>query len=104
MLILLINTVLLEKEIPMKNTLGSIGAGLKAAAKSIVTPTTRYRVGDIPLICPLCGHDEFDRREMLMNTSGMTFMGMDWLNSSACALVCQKCRRIELFAETPSAR
>ena len=41
---------------------------------------------------------------MLMNTSGMTFMNMDWLNSSACALVCQKCKRIELFAETPSER
>jgi hypothetical protein len=80
----------------MKNTFGSIGAGLKAAAKSLVTPTTRYRVGDISLICPVCGHDEFDRREMLMN--------MDWLNSSACALVCQNCKRIELFAETPSER
>lgn len=96
--------VLLENEIPMKNTFGSIGAGLKAAAKSLVTPTTRYRVGDISLICPVCGHGEFDRREMLMNTSGMTFMNMDWLNSSACALVCQKCKRIELFAETPSER
>ena len=39
-----------------------------------------------------------------MNTSGMTFMNMDWLNGSACALVCQKCKRIELFAETPSER
>ncbi|GAA5480720.1 hypothetical protein Hhel01_04249 [Haloferula helveola] len=41
---------------------------------------------------------------MLMNTSGMSFMNMDWLNSSACALVCQKCKHIELFAETPSER
>jgi predicted nucleic-acid-binding Zn-ribbon protein len=88
----------------MKNTFGSIGAGLKAAAKSLVTPETRYRVGDVSLICPVCGNDEFDRREMLMNTSGMTFMNMDWLNSSACALVCQKCKRIELFAEAPSER
>jgi len=86
----------------MKNTIGSIGAGLKAAAKSLVTPVTRYRIGDNLLTCPMCGHDEFDRREMLMNTSGMTFFGMDWLNSSACALVCQRCKRIELFAEAPS--
>lgn len=88
----------------MKNKLRSIGAGIQAAAKSLVTATTRFRVGDISVICPLCGHDEFDRKEMLMNTSGMTFMGMDWLNGSACALVCQKCKRIELFAETPSER
>ncbi len=88
----------------MKNPLGGIGAGLKAAAKSLVTIPTKFRVGDVSITCPLCGHDEFDRRPMLMNTSGMTLMGMDWLNDSACALVCQKCRRIELFAETPSER
>jgi predicted nucleic-acid-binding Zn-ribbon protein len=96
--------VLQDKELPMKNTFAGIGAGLKAVAKSIVTPTTQYCVGDISLTCPVCGHDKFDRREMLINTSGMTFLNMDWLNSSACALVCQKCKRIELFAETPSAR
>jgi predicted nucleic-acid-binding Zn-ribbon protein len=88
----------------MNNPLGGIGAGLKAAAKSLVTTSAKYRAGDIPLTCPVCGHDEFDRRSMLMNTSGMTLMGMDWLNDSACALVCQKCRRIELFADTPSER
>ncbi|WP_343218196.1 zinc ribbon domain-containing protein [Haloferula helveola] len=88
----------------MKKTIGGIGAGLKAVAKSLVTPATRFQVGDNPLLCPICRHDEFDRREMLMNTSGMSFMNMDWLNSSACALVCQKCKHIELFAETPSER
>lgn len=88
----------------MKNTLGGIGAGLKAAAKSFVTTSTRYRVGEIALICPTCGHDEFDRKEVLMNTRGMTFIGMDWLNSSACALVCQKCSRVDMFAESPSER
>ena len=88
----------------MNNPLRGIGAGLKAAAKSLVTTATRFRVGDIALTCPVCGHDEFDRRSMLINTSGMTLMGMDWLNDSACALVCQKCKRIQLFAETPSER
>ena len=84
--------------------LKGIGAGLKAAAKSLVTPATKFKVGSNPLICPVCGHDEFDRREMQMNTSGMTFMRMDWLNDSACALVCQQCKRIELFAESPAER
>lgn len=88
----------------MKNSLKGIGAGLKAAAKSLISTPTKFKVGNISLTCPICGHDEFDRREMLMNTSGMSFMGMDWLNSSACALVCQRCKRIELFGESPAER
>ncbi len=88
----------------MKKQIKSIGVGLKAAARSLVNPPTKFRIGSIPIICPLCHHDEFDQRSMLMNTSGMTFIGMDWLNKSACALVCQRCNRIELFAEAPSTR
>lgn len=86
----------------MNKSLKGITTGLKAAAKSLITKPTKFKVGNICLACPVCGHDEFDRREMQMNTSGMTFMGMDWLNDSACALVCRQCKRIELFAENPS--
>ncbi len=88
----------------MNEKVKGIGVGLKAAAKSLVTSPTRFRVGERAIVCPICGHDEFDRREMLINTSGMSFFGMDWLNKSACALVCKKCSRIELFAEAPSRR
>ncbi len=88
----------------MNNPLKGIGVGLKAAAKSLITAPTRFRVGDHSLVCPVCGHDEFNRRSMLMNTSGMTLMNMDWLNDSACVLVCKQCSRIELFAESPSER
>jgi uncharacterized protein len=88
----------------MNNHLKGIGAGLKAAAKSLITTPTRFRVREIPIVCPLCGHDEFDQRSMLMNTSGMTFLNMDWLNKSACALICKRCGRIELFAESPEER
>jgi hypothetical protein len=63
----------------MNNPLKGIGAGLVAAARSLVTPSTRFQVGGIPIVCPICGHDEFTRRSMLMNTSGMTLLGMDWL-------------------------
>ncbi len=88
----------------MNNHLKGIGAGLKAAARSLVTTSTRFQAAEVPIVCPICGHDEFNRRSMLMNTSGMTLLGMDWLNSSACALVCQRCSRIELFADSPSER
>lgn len=86
----------------MKNPLVGIGVGLKAAAKSIVTDYSHYRVGDQRIVCPLCGHDKFDQKSMLVNTTGMTLMNLDWLNSSACVLVCRRCSRMELFAETPT--
>lgn len=88
----------------MSKSIRSIGAGLRAAARSLATPDTKFGTDASPIVCPMCGHDEFDQRSMLMNTSGMTFFGMDWLNKSACALVCRQCSRIELFAEAPPSR
>jgi hypothetical protein len=90
----------------MKKKLLGIEAGLKAAALSLTDSLTNdhphFRVGGRRIVCPICRHDKFDRRDMLMNTSGMTMMGLDWLNASACALVCRTCTRIELFADAPT--
>lgn len=47
--------------------------------------------------CPFCGHDYFFRRDIKLNTTGMSFFGFDWLNQSAKALVCAECGRIEWF-------
>ena len=90
----------------MKKTLLGIEAGLKAAANSIRKDITEdhphFRVGSRRIVCPICRHDKFDQRSMLMNTTGLTMMNLDWLNASACALVCRHCTRIELFAEAPT--
>jgi hypothetical protein len=32
----------------------------------------------------------------------MTLMGLDWLNASATALVCERCGKIEWFADKPT--
>lgn len=86
----------------MNQNIKAIAAGLKAAAKSLVTTHTRFSAGNVAIRCPLCGHDEFDTSPMLMSTSGATFIGMDWANRSATALICQRCSRIELFAKAPT--
>lgn len=91
----------------MKQKLLGIAAGLSAAATSFTQATTEpeenynYRVGARRIICPVCGGDEFDQKSMLINTPGMTLMNLDWLNASACVLVCRQCTRMELFAEAP---
>ncbi len=33
-----------------------------------------------------------------MNTSGMSLVNLDWLNSEASALICKECSRIEWYA------
>jgi predicted nucleic-acid-binding Zn-ribbon protein len=86
----------------MKEKLLGIAAGLKAAATSFTEDHPHFRVGSRRIVCPICGHDEFDQQSMLMNTTGLTLMNLDWLNASACALICRRCTRIELFAEAPT--
>lgn len=36
-----------------------------------------------------------------MNTRGLTFLEMEWLNEEASVLICDNCTRIEWFAEEP---
>jgi hypothetical protein len=36
-----------------------------------------------------------------MNTSGMTYMGMDWLNEEAENFICSKCGYVQWFFGTP---
>lgn len=40
----------------------------------------------------------------MLNTPGMTFMNLDWLNATASILVCVDCHHIEWFAKPPAAR
>jgi predicted nucleic-acid-binding Zn-ribbon protein len=86
----------------MNRKLLGIGVGLKAAAKAFTEDRPHYQVGTQRIVCPICGHDEFNQRSMLMNTIGMTMMNMDWLNDSACVLICRRCTRMELFAKAPA--
>lgn len=64
----------------------------------------RYEVENEPIVCPHCGGETFDCGEAQLNTSGMTFLGLDFLNRSVYALVCARCGRIEWFAQQPDRR
>lgn len=54
-------------------------------------------VGEQQLFCPFCRHELFHRREIKLNTTGMSLLGWDWLNKAADGLVCDRCGRIEMF-------
>ena len=63
----------------------------------------RYTAAGKVVLCPHCGHDAFDAQTAVVNTRGLTFFGLDWLDKGATVLACATCGRIEWF-RTPPAR
>lgn len=50
------------------------------------------------LTCVVCGSgQEFARREVSLNTKGMSFMGLDWMNRSGDGAVCTTCGYVHVF-------
>jgi DNA-directed RNA polymerase subunit RPC12/RpoP len=60
---------------------------------------SKVTIAGHPLQCPHCQHNTFFERSWQLNTSGMTFLNLDWLNSSATNYVCSRCGRIEWFTD-----
>lgn len=55
--------------------------------------------GDIEITCVHCKHDHFHKGNALLNTRGMTFFDLDWLNESATTLTCARCGYIHWFGK-----
>jgi len=56
-----------------------------------------FKVKGHQLICPFCQNKKFWTRETLMNTTGMTFFGLEWANRKATNFVCNSCGYIYWF-------
>ena len=52
---------------------------------------------DRKLKCVICGHDSFHHRYAKLNTSILTFFGLDWLNKTADCYVCKSCGYVHWF-------
>ena len=61
----------------------------------------KYMVGGYQVICPHCKHDTFEEGSAQLNTAGLTFLGLDWLNKSATILACTNCGYIQWFGKSP---
>lgn len=66
------------------------------------TQAQSYSVAGKAVQCPHCGGTHFDCRQILLNTRGATFFNFDWLNKGATVLTCEKCGRLEWFAQPPT--
>ncbi len=61
-------------------------------------PDTLVKEGK-QLTCPICNNTTFVARKVLLNTKGLTFFGLDWLNKNAEVYTCSNCGYLYWFAE-----
>ncbi len=52
-----------------------------------------------PLTCVVCGTDRFTYREVKLNTTGLTFFDLDWLNRSGTGAICERCGYLHTFVD-----
>ncbi len=63
-----------------------------------------YEIEGKRLECTHCGHAEFHEGKAMLNTAGMTLLGLDWANQTAVTLMCDHCGLIHWFAKPPKAK
>jgi len=60
-----------------------------------------YRIGDELIVCNHCKNMKFLKGKAMLNTSGMTLLGLDWANRTAATLMCDNCGLIQWFGKKP---
>lgn len=63
----------------------------------------RFNAGGSQVKCAHCGGDEFDTSAALLNTRGLTLLGLDFANRDGYLLVCRRCTHVDWFLEEPQA-
>jgi len=58
-----------------------------------------YEVVGKQVTCSHCGNTRFKPQEILLNTWLLSLLRIDWLDSSATVLSCDKCGRLTWFAQ-----
>jgi hypothetical protein len=51
------------------------------------------------LTCWVCSGQVFTHRLIKLNTTGASFMGLDWANADSDGLACVRCGRIDEFVQ-----
>ncbi|MET9065288.1 hypothetical protein ACWDR1_15405 [Streptosporangium sandarakinum] len=64
---------------------------MSAESRTVTFPDGRH------LTCDTCGNERFEQHSWKLQTTGMTFMNLDWANRDATCYVCSVCRRIHWF-------
>ena len=63
-----------------------------------------YEINGEPFECTHCRYTQFLKGEAMLNTAGMTLLGLDWANRTAVTLMCDQCGLIHWFGKPPIAK
>jgi hypothetical protein len=78
----------------------AVKAGVRGAMSEVGQPSQYWAAGRT-VTCTHCGTDRFHKREAQFNTAGASLAGLDWMNASGAALVCDTCSLVQWFARAP---
>ena len=76
---------------------------LRKAARSAQEAEDRghFSAAGKPVSCLHCSGTEFDEGKVLLNTTVLTLLDLDWADRKATILSCRACGRIEWFSRSP---
>jgi predicted nucleic-acid-binding Zn-ribbon protein len=57
------------------------------------------KVNGYELDCPICRGKNFSRKSSMLNSRGMTLLGLDWANQGAINFICDSCGYIFWFID-----
>ncbi|CAM5215766.1 putative nucleic-acid-binding Zn-ribbon protein OS=Ureibacillus acetophenoni OX=614649 GN=SAMN05877842_106165 PE=4 SV=1 [Ureibacillus acetophenoni] len=58
---------------------------------------SEYKAGEIEVSCIHCKHNKFEQGKAMLNTRGLTFLDLEWLNDEVTTLLCKRCGFIHWF-------
>lgn len=61
------------------------------------TDGAQFERGGKTVTCSHCGGVLFVEGQAQLNTAGMSFLGLDWLNKAATVFTCAECGHLEWF-------
>ena len=83
----------------MSKFIDAVKAGVRAMQKDL-GPKRYAAVGRV-IRCDHCQQEQFEARELLLDTRAASAAGLEWLNRGAVALTCTTCSRMQWFAARP---
>ncbi len=83
--------------------MANLGNAFVKAAEAFIDSfgPSEYSAGGKKIVCAQCGGTVFAEGSALLNTTGMTFINLDWADKSATTLACTKCGLVQWYLVKP---
>ncbi|MHB8799390.1 MAG: zinc ribbon domain-containing protein [Thermoanaerobaculia bacterium] len=82
----------------------SLGRAVRAFGQGVASQLgpAAFTAAEKVVSCPHCGGQSFEERQAVVNTRGLTFFGLDWLDKGVTVLSCTRCGLLQWFRIAPA--